>query len=649
MFDFVRKHNRLMQFLLLLLIFPSFVLFGIEGYSRFRDQGQTVAEVDGQKITQDEWEAAHKAEVERLRANNPKIDTKLLDSPQLRYASLERLIQQRVLAAVATSQRLSVGDARLARELRESPAIAGLRKPDGSLDMERYRQLAAAQGLTPEGFESRVRADLTTRQVVSGVSSSALDAKALADLAMKLYLERREVQLTRYAARDWAAQVKPTEAEIEAYYKEHPREFQSSESADVEYLVLDVDALRKGVTVSEADLKTYYEQNQARLAGQEQRRASHILLTVAKGAPAEEKAKVLAKAQELRTQAVKNPGAFEELARKNSQDPGSAERGGDLDFFARGAMVKPFEEKVFVMAKGDISEPVESEFGYHIIKLTDIKAVKQRSFDDMRPEIEQDVRKQLAQKKFAESAETFANLVYEQSDSLKPAAEKLGLTIRQAKDLHRQAAPDQRGPLANPRLLAALFSTDSIEKKRNTEAVEVGPNQLASGRVTRYTPAATRALADVRDEVRERLIGQRAAELARKAGQAQLDAWKKAGFKGDLKEKLVVSRQDVARLGAPLVEGVLRADASALPAWQGIDLGPVGYAVARIDKLLPPDLAGANTQGFERQYGQAWASAESLAYYEFLKTQLKVKILVPKPAPPESGPAGAGPSELPAS
>mgnify|MGYP000402609670 CR=1 FL=1 len=182
-------------------------------------------------------------------------------------------------------------NARLARELRESPAIAGLRKPDGSLDMERYRQLAAAQGLTPEGFESRVRADLTTRQVVSGVSASALDAKALADLAMKLYLERREVQLTRYAARDWAAQVKPTEAEIEAYYKEHPREFQSPESADVEYLVLDVDALRKGVTVSEADLKTYYEQNQARLAGQEQRRASHILLTVAKGAPAEEKAK----------------------------------------------------------------------------------------------------------------------------------------------------------------------------------------------------------------------------------------------------------------------------------------------------------------------------------------------------------------------
>ena len=166
MFDFVRKHNRLMQFLLLLLIFPSFVLFGIEGYSRFRDQGQTVAEVDGQKITQDEWEAAHKAEVERLRANNPKIDTKLLDSPQLRYASLERLIQQRVLAAVATSQRLSVGDARLARELRESPAIAGLRKPDGSLDMERYRQLAAAQGLTPEGFESRVRADLTDRKSV---------------------------------------------------------------------------------------------------------------------------------------------------------------------------------------------------------------------------------------------------------------------------------------------------------------------------------------------------------------------------------------------------------------------------------------------------------------------------------------------------
>ena len=260
----------------------------------------------------------------------------------------------------------------------------------------------------------------------------------------------------------------------------NPQQFQASESVNIEYAVLDIDTISKSLTISEQDLKSYYDQNVARLSGKEERRASHILITAAKDAPAAERDKAKARAQELLADVRKAPAEFADLAKKNSQDPGSAPSGGDLDFFARGAMVKPFEDAAFAMKKGDISDVVESDFGYHIIQLTDVKEPKQRSFEELRAGIDADLRAQQAQRKFAESAEAFTNGVYEQSDSLKPVAERLKLGIKTADKLTRTPAQGASGPLANAKFLAALFSDDAVQKKRNTEAIEVGPNQLLS-------------------------------------------------------------------------------------------------------------------------------------------------------------------------
>ncbi|NDE05608.1 MAG: peptidyl-prolyl cis-trans isomerase, partial [Flavobacteriia bacterium] len=189
----------------------------------------------------------------------------------------------------------------------------------------------------------------------------------------------------------------------------------------------DLASIQKTVTVAEADLKTFYEQNLARLANLEERRASHILINADKTMPATERDKARSKALEILSTLKQSPDKFAELAKKFSQDTGSANKGGDLDFFARGAMVKPFEEAAFALKKGEISEVVESEFGFHIIRVTDIKQPKQKTFEESRASLEVDAKRQLAQRKFAEAAEQFTNLVYEQSDSLKPAAEKLKL------------------------------------------------------------------------------------------------------------------------------------------------------------------------------------------------------------------------------
>ena len=628
MFDTVRNNSKVMMGLLFLLIIPSFVLFGVEGYSRFTDNAAAVARVDGQKITRQEWDDAHKREVDRIRAQMPGVDPKLLDSAEARQATLEQLLNERLLAVAAQKQLLVTSDARLARELQQDPVIAGLRGADGKLDMERYRQLAAAQGLTPEGFETRIRQDLSSRQVLQPLQSSALALAKPTDAALQAWLQRREVQVQTFPVKDFVGKVQVTDADLENHYKANSERFRSAESADVEYVVLDIASLLPTLVLPEQDLKTYYEQNLQRIAGQEQRRASHILITAAKDAPAAERDKARARAQELLAELRKTPKAFADLARKNSQDPGSASRGGDLDFFARGAMVKPFEEAVFGMKEGEISDVVESDFGFHIIQLTGIKSPKTPSFEAMRPQLEADLRKQQAQRKFAELAETFSNSVYEQADALQPVADKLKLSLKQAKGVTRMPAglPIE---LANPKVLQALFADDAVSKRRNTEAIEVAPNTLVSARIVKHYPSVVRPFAEVRDSVRQQFIQSRALELARTEGQARLAAWKAQPDTAKWGQPLVVSRDQPQSQAQALVDAVLRADPAQLPVLLGVDLGAEGYAVARVNKIVPREAQPAEQARLIRQqFAQLRSQAEVQAYLAALKKEFKAEILL---------------------
>lgn len=628
MFDFVRKHTRVMQFLLFLLIFPSFVLFGLEGYNSFREGGATVATVDGQDITQGDWDAAHRSQVERMRSSMPNVDVKLFDTSEAKYSTLERLVRDRLLQVAASQLRLGASDSRLAAELQQNPTIAALRRADGTLDMDRYRQLLATQGMSPESFEAQVRADLAARQVMSGVGVTSFSSVALADVTLNAFYEQRQVQVARFAPGNYLSQINPTDAELETYYKANADKFQSAERADIEYVVLNLAAVQKDIVVPEAELKTYFEQNAARLAGLEERRASHILINADKAAPAAERDAARTKAQALLVDVQKSPAQFAELARKNSQDTGSAAKGGDLDFFGRGAMVKSFEEAAFALKKGEISGLVETEFGFHIIRLTDIKQPEQKSFESQRAKLEQEVRAQLAQRKFAEAAEQFTNLVYEQSDGLKPAAERLKLDVQYASNLAREPVAGNTAA-NNPKLLAAVFSPDSIEKKRNTEAVELAPNVLAAARITRYSPARTLPFDEVKARVREQVVVQQANDRARAEGASKLAEWKASPDAAKLSAAIVISREAKQAQPNVLVEAALRASTQALPSWVGVDLGASGYAVVKVEKVMPRDAANAAGLARERdQYAQWWASAEGLAYYKLLKEKFKAEIKI---------------------
>lgn len=635
MFDFIRKHTKVTMALLFLLIVPSFILVGMNNNGPTADGGGVVAVVDGKDITQPEWDAAHQNEVRRLSASMPTLDVKLLDSPEARYGTLERLVRDRVLAAAAAKSGLVVADQKLQRLYAEDKAIAAFRLPDGKFDRAGF---IAQTGMAPEQYEAGLRADLASRQVMLGVSGTGFASKAVADVSLNAFFERREAQVARFNTADYAAKVNPSDAELEQFYKDNQALFQAPEEANIEYVVLDMDAVKKGITVNEADLKTYFEQNAPQLAGTEERRASHILIEAPASAPAADREKAKAKAEQLLAAARKAPDTFAELARKNSQDTGSAAAGGDLDFFARNAMVKPFADAAFAMKKGDISEVVETEFGYHIIKLTDIKVPKQKTFEEMKPALEAELRQQQAQKKFAETAETFSNAVYEQSDTLRPIAERLKLEIRTAAKLTRTPVAGATGVLANPKFLAALFTPDSVEKKRNTEALEAGPSLLVSGRITQYTPARTLPLAEVKDRVRARLQQQRGAEMARKDGAEKLAAWKASPAAATFPAAVVISRDQTQQLPASVISAALSADAGAAPTLLGVDLGAQGYAIVRVTKVLPrPAQAADIALQDQAQYTQWWTSAESLAYYNILKERFKADIKVAKPAEQKAG------------
>ena len=626
MFDFVRKHNRILQGVLLLLILPSFVVFGIQGYSRFMDDQATVAKVAGQSISQNEWDQAQRRIVERERAQRPDVDASLFDKPEFKQQVLDSLVREYVLSVSARDQVLAVPDSRMMRLFSQDPQYAFLRKSDGSLN----KALLQAQGMSAAQFADRLRLDLSVSQVLGGVASSALPSKEANRQAVSALLQTRDVQWVKIDPKSFAAQLNPTVDQLKAFFAQpaNAKQFTMPEKADVEYVVLDVDSLKSQVTVNEDDLRRSYQENISHYTTAEERRASHILIKAEKSEPAAKRQAAKAKAEQLLAELRKNPGEFAELAKRNSDDEGSAANGGDLDYFGRGAMVKPFEDAVFGMKKGEISGVVESDFGYHIIKLTDVRGGQAQPFEAVRAQLEEDARKQLAQRQYADAAEKFTNGVYEQSDSLKPIADELKLKVQVAKDvLHNPGKADQ-GVLSNARLLQALFDEANRTKGRNTEAIEVAPNKMVSARIVKYSPAAVPSFEQVQAQVRERWIAAESLKLARKDAEQKMAAWKQAPDKAVLPAAVQMSRRTMFAQPPAVLDAVLRTPVPAQgPAWTLVDLGAEGTALVKINKILPLQLTPQEVAESENQYAAYWARAEAEAYYQSLKTKYKAELL----------------------
>ena len=638
MLEFIRTHRRLMQFLLLLIIFPSFAFFGLESYMSMGDRDPAVAKVAGQEITQREWDAAQARQIERMQQMfGSQFNPAMFDTPEAKMGSLENLVAQRSLSRHVIDNHLTVSDEAIRTTILSIP---GLTDDKGNFDKARYQQLLAAQNLSPETFEASLRQDLAMQQVNAAIQNSAFAPKAVAERIALLNQQKREIQELALGLQGFKSQVKVTDEMLQAFYDKNVSAFAIPDRAKAEFVVLAAPVIEQQVTITENDIKKYYEQNAARYKTDEQRRASHILVKASKDAPAAEKAAAKAKAEKLLAQLAKAPGDFAKLAKENSDDPGSAERGGDLDFFGKGMMVKPFEDAAYALKEGEVSGMVESDFGFHIIKVTAIKPATTLLLSEVKSAIEDEIRRAETGKKFASMIETFSNMVYEQPDSLKPVADKLGLKIDTVSGLTRQPNPALAPTAAfnQPNFLSALFSDDAVKNKRNTEAIEISPGIYIAGRVVEYTPASQKPLAEVRAQIEERLIATEAEKLAREAGEKQL-AELRAGGSAEFGATRAVSRTNFNGAPGPVVAAVMKADVTKLPAYVGVPVPGRGYNIYRINSV---DNQVADTESLKAEQDQVnefLSGQEMAAYLGVVKKRAKAEILKSatsaKPATPQ--------------
>jgi peptidyl-prolyl cis-trans isomerase D len=625
MFEFIRTHQRLMQIFLALLIVPSFVLVGISSYQGRGGADNSVATVDGQAITQQDWEAAQRRQMDQYRQMlGERFDPKLFDTPEAKQAILDNVVAERSINREIAKSHLTVGDVQLAKAIQEMPAF----QKDGKFDIATYNAILTAQGMNGPMFDARMRHDMAVQQLAGSIQATAFAPRSVTSRLSDINDQQREVQELMFPIAEYASKVSVTPEMVKAYYDKHADQFQVPEQAKAEYVVFDASAVENQVSVSDAEVAEAYNKNQARFATPEKRTASHILIAVKKGATPAEQAAAKAKAEQVLAEVRKTPNDFAKIAKAQSQDPGSAELGGDLGTVEKGVFVKPVEDAIFALKDGETSGLVQSDFGYHIIKVTSVKPASTKSLEEAKPEIVAELKKQKMSKKYTELAELFTNTVYEQADSLKPAADKLGLKVETVDHLTRNPNPALgNAPYNNAKFLTALFSVDSIKNKRNTEAVEVAPSTLISGRVVDFKPAAKRPLAEVEAQIRQAVTQEEALRLAKQAGEAKMAAAKASGDATGFGEVKTLSRTKEPTINPTAAVAVLKADVSKLPAYVGVEVPGQGYGVYRIGKVSQPAQPDeARRKQEAEQITRAVGEAEMYGYIEALKHKAKAKV-----------------------
>jgi peptidyl-prolyl cis-trans isomerase D len=517
---------------------------------------------------------------------------------------------------------MTVSDQQLQSVIAEQQAF----QEGGKFSYNLYDQYLKTQGMTPASFETRLRYDLLLQNADDAYSDSVFVPRTVTERLLQISGQKREVSQSVILPEQFLAYVKLDADAAKKDYDSHQDEYRVPEQVRVEYVTLSSDTLASQIQVDPAEIKKAYEARRSQYEVKETRQASHILISVDAGANAEAKQKARAKAEEIYAQLKKNPEKFAELAKANSQDPGSAANGGDLGFFGRGTMVKPFDTAVFQMKPGEISAPIESQYGFHIIRLIAIKAGQLKSFDEVRSQIEEELRKALAARKFAELAENFNNVVFEQSESLNAAAQLAKSTVQQSGWITREHAADER--LNNPKLLQSIFSEDVLKNKRNTEAVEVLPGVLVAARLLEHKPSSVRPFAEVSAEITKKLTLRQASQLAIQDGRDRLEKLKQGKeAQATWGAPLLVSRNEAKGVSGPVMKQIFMSDTSKLPAYTGVERAGGGFILIKITRVEEPKkVAPEEQKAFLDALRQVIGQESMSAYVASLRKKTSVKI-----------------------
>jgi len=595
-----------------------FALWGVNSYF---DGGSRldVAVVNGEKIS----EQAYRSTLEGFRNQ---LDARMADNPEIKRLVVDGLIDQTLLVRDADAQGYRFGSERLAKTIRELPYF----QTAGRFDSTLYENLLRREGIGVQEFEARRRAEAVTAQLQSGLVDSRVVTASEIGSVLRLLRQQRELAYVTVATERFQTAAVVTKEDVEQYYNAHPDLFRTQEQVRIEHVRLAAPELMKGYEPSDAELRQLYAEDGSKNVRPEIRRAAHILITVVSGASSDDSTKAQAKIADIEKQA--RAGAdFAKLARTHSQDTDSAAKGGDLGELRPGLLPKPLEDAVAALKPGELSKPVRSEYGFHLIKLTAYQPAVQRPFAELKPQLARQLRQRKGEERYYEASEKLRNLVYEQADSLSPAAEALGLKIETSDWFSRNGGS---GVAAHPRVVEAAFGVDVLQSKRNSDVFELAGDTLMAIRVAGHRPPELKPITEVRAQI-ERTLRQEAAQKAAhafgenllkdlNAGQSLEVVARKHGL--PLLGPKLVLRDQAAGMDRAIVEAGFRASRpeSGKPMFGGVDLGSKGFAVFALARVVDGDVAKADAQTLERARRMLTTQRGS-GYYASYRAGLKQK------------------------
>lgn len=534
---------------IVILISIPFALWGIQEYLGVGGEPE-VAVVNGEPITERMLDQRTREFRESMRATlGDNYSASMFDDAMLKPQVLDAMVEEKVLADTTLEWNLRSSDPQVRGFIASLEAF----QRDGAFDQLAYETAVRNRGMTRAGFEQTVRQEMTVRQLRAGLAGSAFVTETELDTRTRLQDQKRDIAYAVVPASAYKESVTVTDQALQDFYAANVERYRVPERIRLRYLVLDAAGLAKYVEVDEPALRQYFEDHRSEFVVREERAMRHVLVAVPASADEQQVEEARNKAQGVLDR-IRAGEDFAALANQFSDDPGSAANGGDLGWVERGMMVPPFEEAGFSLSSGEVSDLVRTDFGFHIVQVTDIRGGSDATFEDLRDQVETAFRKFEGENLYFDYAERLAESAYENSDSLLPASEALDLPIKTSDWLSRESRPE--GVLGYPKVLNIAFSDDVLSERHNSELIEVGPQQAVVVRVGEYEPAGTPPLDEIAEVVRADFINDSASRLAAETGKKALEQLA-AG----------VSLEDLARRQAWRFEhpGAVKRDSDQLP------------------------------------------------------------------------------------
>nr|WP_026003861.1 SurA N-terminal domain-containing protein [Pseudomonas luteola] len=594
-------------------------LTGFEAIIRAGSHQGAVALVNGEEIRQTDLNQAVEMQRRSLAQRlGPNFDPALLDEKRLRDAALKALIERELLLQDAKSNKFAFSEAALDQLILQTPEF----QVDGQFNAQRFDQTIAQMGYSRLQFREMLKQEMLMGQLRAGIAGTGFVTDA--ELNAFAALERQTRDFATHVVKADASKVAVTNDELQGYYNDHRSEFMTPDQVVIDYIELKKSAFADKAQVKQEDLQALYQSETANLS--EQRNAAHILIEV-NDKVNDEQAK--AKIDEIKARLDKGED-FAALAKKFSQDPGSANKGGELGYAGRGVYDPAFEEALYGLNKGDVSAPVHSTFGWHLIKLLGVQEAKVPSLESMKPRLEAELKAREADRLFVEAIRNLESAAFEASDLSQPAQEQ-GLKVQTSKPFGREGG--EEGVIANRQVVQAAFSPEVLEDGANSNAIQLDDETAVILRVKEHRKPAQQSFDDVKDNIRSTLTKQKIAETARQQGET-LIADLKAGKANTIKDWKVIEAATRNQEGVdPVVlQQVFRMNKpgdNSKPTYAGVNLADGTYMVIRLTGVSVPQ--GTFTDEEKAMYRRFLSSRSGqedfAAYRRALESRAEIKNL----------------------